>query len=251
MPHSNSLFIEISERENVGKKGVLPVGIRSKCRKKSDYSYLSSIIETPLPMKQMTSKSPLWLLATLLTGLLYGCGGSDSGSQTDTTVVPPQNIPDHAIYVLHSPYFVTTDGDTSNPVQDYDLNSLQDYINWEYDKLSHGLLDYIHIDATIKLDFIDAPVVLANGYAETKIHALVGEVLTLSEIDALRSELLGQYADGWGEGIEQMYFSTTNTGEELYVSLYGGINWSIDLYGNYSYETDPGTKETLVTPLLP
>ncbi|MDP6957704.1 MAG: hypothetical protein QF645_02720 [Planctomycetota bacterium] len=203
-------------------------------------------------MKQMTSKSTLWLLATLLSSLLYGCGGSDSGSQTDNTVTPPpHNIPDHAIYVLRSPYFVTTDGDTSNPVQNYDLNSLQDYLNWEYDKLSYGLLDYIYIDATKKLDFIDCPVVLANGYAETIIHALPGEVLTLSEIDALRSELLGQYADGWGEGIEQMYFSTTNTGEELYVSLYGGMNWSIDLYGKYSYETDPGTGDVIVTPLLP
>ena len=48
-----------------------------------------------------------------------------------------------------------------------------------------------------------------------------------------------------------MHFTITNAGEELYVSLYGGSNWSIHLYGKYLYSSDPGTGEVIVTPSGP
>ena len=196
----------------------------------------------------MYGKSAFWTMTILLTGILAGCG--DSGSESPQ-ILPFENVPDHHVYVLHSPYHVTTDFNYSNPVTDFDLNTLQDYIDWEYDKLDNGLLDYIGGDFTGMIDAIDAPVVLENGYAETRIHARKGEVLTLSDIDELRDEILGQYADGWGEGLEQMHFTITTAGEELYVSLYGGSNWSIHLYGKYIYSSDPGTGEVIVTPSGP
>lgn len=46
------------------------------------------------------------------------------------------------------------------------------------------------------------------------------------ELEALRSELSGQAADGFGEGFEQREIETDDCGK-LYVSFYGAPNWSM------------------------
>ena len=151
-------------------------------------------------------------------------------------------------YVLRSPFFVTTNYDYQNPETDFDLNTLQDYINQDYENLfENGMVDILSADLQAKINSIDAPIVLANGFADTKIHAKPGVVLTLSDIEALKAAILGQYADGWGEGLEQEPFSVNNAGEDLYISLYGGPGWSLELHGNYTINPTTGT----VTPQGP
>ncbi len=197
-------------------------------------------------MKKTIKTSALWIL---FAGILAGCGGSDS----ETTDAPAtQNSPDHHSYVFRSPYYVTTHDINSTPVKEFDMQALQDYIDNAWEKSGEdAIFDYMDKDVRAKIDWIEAPLVMTNGYDDTIVHTRPGEVLTNDDVKELKSVFLTQFADGWGSNIADMYFEISPAKEELYVCLYGAPNWSIDLFGDYSYETDPASGDVLITPLLP
>ncbi len=173
----------------------------------------------------------IWAAGLFLLSTLFGCEA-------------PQYT-----YVLQSPYFVTTDYDYENPVEDFDLEVLQEFIDEAYDPETQEIvLDNLGPELRAKIESIEAPLVMSNGFADTIIHTKPRKVLTLRDIEAIKAELLGQYADGWGEGLEQVPFDFTEEREELYISLYGGKEWELELYGDYYIGPTTGNVIPLVGP---
>jgi len=111
------------------------------------------------------------------------------------------------------------------------FSELSNYVNDDMSKMGpKGLAEYIDDDMQ---SIIDSIIVKIDG---AKANAVVkaNRKLTNEELNVVKDFIIGEYADGWGEGFEQGIIETydienENTHEwetiEVYVSFWGDITY--------------------------
>ncbi len=167
----------------------------------------------------------IWAAGLFLLSTLFGCEA-------------PQYT-----YVLQSPYFVTTDYDYENPVEDFDLEVLQEFIDEAYDPETQEIvLDNLGPELRAKIESIEAPLVMSNGFADTIIHTKPRKVLTLRDIEAIKAELLGQYADGWGKGWNRSRLTSPKRGKNCTSPCTAGRNGNWNFTGTIISDPPPETS---------
>ena len=116
--------------------------------------------------------------------------------------------------------FVTLDGWDLREYQDTVLQAIEDETLPE--EQDRGLMEYFSGSPEV-----DEKVVSLHLSAEVIDHQLYGVAvcrikgeLTPAQLDELKESCIGQYADGWGEGVEQRPRQTSEG--ELYIHFWQG-----------------------------
>lgn len=92
-----------------------------------------------------------------------------------------------------------------------------------------GIMTYYHENNSVNEKVYSAfpSVELRNGCLMGIIECQVTKDISDGEIKELKSYLLGQTSDGWGEGFEQQEISTDN--KSIYCSFYtGSADWEVE-----------------------
>lgn len=105
-----------------------------------------------------------------------------------------------------------------NDMQEMGPAGLAEYLDYDYLKLEPGIINSIII--TIK-DYKANAIVKAN------------RELTTDELNSVKDYIIGQYADGWGEGFEQYPIETYNDEYEYEYEEEDEETGDIDTYTDY------------------